>query len=171
MAMWTYSSSSNNKLPYRASWNEESCPILIVTPFFRKSPPKEVGPVITASLQHTMALWLKVNAREGPSSLAGTAGVLAPNLGDIYKLRDVRRGLEIFLNVDVAGLLKPWVASSCMKSICARQKDKVSTFLRSIRLDNGYNVLCNLSPTPRVGATVLNRSFLACWGLTRKLTI
>lgn len=54
-----------------------------------------------------MALWLKVNAREGPSSLAGTAGVLAPNLGDIYKLRDVRRGLEIFLNVDVAGLLKP----------------------------------------------------------------
>lgn len=48
--------------------------------------------------------------------------MLTPGLGCIHKLWDIK-GLEIFLNIDAAGLLKPYVTSFFMESTCTGHKN------------------------------------------------
>lgn len=95
-----------------------------------------------------------MKASEGPSSSASVACMLAPYLGCIHKLWDIK-GLEIFLSIDVARMLKPWVTSSFMESIYAGHKDKIFSEV----LEQIMNIQCCAisHPTPRFGATVLSR--------------
>lgn len=95
-----------------------------------------------------------MKASEGPSSSASVACMLAPYLGCIHKLWDIK-GLEIFLSIDVARLLK--VTSSFMESICAGHKDKMSIFSEVLEQVMSIQCCAISHPTPRFGATVLSR--------------